>query len=132
MDVGVDTEQFFELYDAIAVEVVDSTAPNTDAGLSMSNRAMAEKVCQIMGWEDFDMFESHDMQKAYDSNVAETCKAYAFVSFLRWRVFSIALQRGVGYESFNHKAATYSEYWYIALVERWAELSGVVPSRRSN
>ena len=114
-----DTDQFFAAYDDIAVEIVDNSEPNADVDLSFSNRELAENICQVMAWEDFDLFETHDFEAVHRDGMAGVCLAYAFLSFLRWRVFTTAAARGVGIATFNDKAIAYSEYWYIKLVERW-------------
>ena len=110
---------FFAQYDDLAVEIVDRDAPIDDVGLSFSNRELAQKICFAMGWEDFDLFEQHDFQKVFEENIPENCLTYAFISFLRYRLFSEAQQRGIGLPAFNERAVAYSEYWYITLVERW-------------
>jgi hypothetical protein len=122
---AIDTDQFFAAYDDIAVEIVDSSEPNTDVDLVFSNRQLAENICRAMGWEDFDLFETHDFAGVYASGSADHYLAYAFLSFLRFRVFSTAARRGVGNVTFNAKAVAYSEYWYIKLVERWNEQNPV-------
>lgn len=120
---SVDAENIFALYDDLAVEVIDDTRPNTEAALAYSNRELAENICRTMKWEDFDLFESHDFETVHEGEDEGTCLAYAFLSFLRWRLFSEASKRGVGIEVFNQKAIAYSEYWYIKLVERWNSLN---------
>jgi hypothetical protein len=120
---SVDAESIFALYDDLAVEIIDDARPNTDAALSYSNRELAENICRTMQWEDFDLFETHNFEAVHAADDEKTCLAYAFLSFLRWRVFHEASKRGVGIEAFNQKAAAYSEYWYITLVERWNALT---------
>lgn len=116
---AVDPEDIFRLYDDLAVEIIDDDRKNEDVDLPYSNRELAENVCSAMKWEDFDLFEAHDFESVNEAGDGDTCLAYAFLSFLRWRVFTEASKRGIGVEAFNLKAATYSEYWYIALVEKW-------------
>lgn len=118
---SAEAESFFALYDDLAVEIVDDPSPNDDAALSYSNRELAENICQSLAWEDFDLFDRHDYDGVLASGQAGECLAYAFLSFLRWRLFTEASKRGVGIEEFNQRAAAYSEYWYIKLVERWNE-----------
>jgi hypothetical protein len=113
------TGDIFSVYDDLAVEVVSDTRSNEDVALSFSNRELAESICQAMEWEDFDLFETHDFEGVHKNNVPEACLAYGFLSFLRWRLFTRASAAGVGIESFNERAAAYSEYWYIRLIEAW-------------
>ena len=127
----MDVEDIFALYDDLAVEVVSSTEPNTDAALTYSNQELAENVCTAMGWEDFDLFDHHDFDTIYAAGDGNTCLAYAFLSFLRWRLFTMASTRGVGNEPFNQKSAAYSEYWYIRLVERWNESNPDSPAMKA-
>lgn len=112
-------DNFLDPYDDIAVEIVDSSTPNTDIGLSFSNRELAENICQTMGWESFDLFETQDFEGVEARGDGTECLAYAFIALLRWRVFTVAASRNVGNEMFNTKVATHSEYWYIKLVDTW-------------
>lgn len=126
---SVDAESIFALYDDLAVEIIDDDRQNEDVALSYSNRELAENICRAMQWEDFDLFESHDFESVNEGGDPATCLAYAFLSFLRWRVFTEASKRGIGIEAFNQKAAAYSEYWYIALVEKWNQQSEATPMK---
>ncbi|AMO44155.1 hypothetical protein DSS3P8_097 [Roseobacter phage DSS3P8] len=128
---SIDTQGFLDLYDDIAVEIVDSAEPNTDVDLTFSNRELSENICQAMDWEDFDLFETHDFQAIYDAADSASCLAYAFIAFLRWRVFTTASSRGVGEEGFNIRAATHSEYWYIKLVDRWNQQNPAAPQMKA-
>lgn len=119
-----DTESLFEPYDVLAVEVLGNHTKNTDVSLSYTNQELAEHICQAMGWEDFDLFEHHDFPEVALSDDPAVCLSYAFLSFLRWRVFTTASARSIGVEAFNQKAAAYSEFWYISLVERWNNMAG--------
>lgn len=125
----VDSESIFALYDDLAVEVVSDDSPNDDVELIFTNRELSEKICEKMGWEDFDLFETHDFEIAQERAVADECLAYAFISFLRYRLFTRASEGRVGVEAFNQSAAAYSEFWYIKLVEQWNELSDGTPMK---
>ena len=114
----------FELYDDLAVLVVSSKMSNDSVDLKYTNLELSENICSIMEWETFDLFETHDFQEVMDADEADKCLAYAFISFLRWRLFTEARKLGIGPDDFNINAAVYSEYWYIKLVERWSVLSG--------
>lgn len=126
---SIDPEDVFSLYEGIAVEIIDSTSPNDDVSLSYSNRELAENICQTMKWEEFDLFEHHNFEVVYEEGDAAKCLSYAFLSFLRWRLFTEASARGIGIEVFNIKAAAYSEYWYVKLVERWNESNAGSPMK---
>jgi hypothetical protein len=115
-------------YDDIAVEVVSSDTSNMDVSLAFTNRELVEHVCRALNVEDFDLFEEHAFELVYEEHLArgddaraETPLAYAFIAFLRWRVFTIAMDRGVGIPTFSEKAASHSEMWYIRLVDLWNE-----------
>jgi hypothetical protein len=114
-----DVDSFLAPYDDIAVEVVDSTLPNTDVGLTYSSRELAENICQTMGWESFDLFESHAFEKVAARAESSECLSYAFIAFLRWRVFTTAQERKIGAPDFNAKVAAHSEFWYIKLLDVW-------------
>lgn len=121
---------FIAPYDDIAVDIVSSSEPNVDGGLPHSGKDLAEIVCKILGVEDFDLFEKHDFYEVHKRGVREECLAYAFIAFLRWRVFRTATERGVGIEEFNQKCTAHSEMWYIRLVDTWG--SKVFPDVKCN
>lgn len=114
---------FLDVYDDLAVEIVDDVRKNTDAALDFSNQELAENICQTMEWEDFDLLSYFGFEDIHRSSDARIVLAHAFISFLRWRLFSEASRRGIGDVEFNQRAEAYSEYWYIALVHRWNALS---------
>ncbi|WNL50700.1 hypothetical protein RPALISO_113 [Ruegeria phage RpAliso] len=117
-------EGLFAAYDDLAVDIVSSAAPNTDVDLTMSNRQLAENICEAMNWEDFDLLGKYDFEEVNTSENPAAILAHAFVSFLRWRLFSEAQKRGIGDAAFNLRCITYSEFWYIKLVNRWSTLNG--------
>lgn len=112
-------DHVLDMYEDVAVETVSSTAPNTDVSLDFSNRELAEQVCQLMKWESFNLFETHDFDSVINRNVRDELLAYAFISFLRWRMFITSQSSGIGIPSFNERSAAYSEMWYVTLVEAW-------------
>lgn len=126
-----DSDNFLAPYDDIAVEVVDSTTPNADVGLSYSCRELAENVCQTMGWESFDLFEKHDFAVVNARGEGQECLAYAFIAFLRWRVFTTAASQNVGNQEFNAKASAHAEYWYIRLIDTWNKCNPNAPQMRA-
>ena len=79
-----------------------------------------------MDWESFDLFEEHAFEAVLSAGDPETMLAYAYLSFLRWRVFTQASALQVGLEEFNQTAAAYSEMWYIKLVCAWSAANGNV------
>lgn len=117
------SEELMAPYDDIAAELVVSKDLNSDVDLPYSNWDLVEIVCKTLDVEDFDLFETHDFEHVHVHGNAERCLAYAFIAFLRWRVFSRALQLNVGIHSFSEKAQAHSEYWYIKLVDRWSQLN---------
>jgi len=116
-------EGLLDVYDDLAVEIVDSKSSNADVDLVYSNRELAENICRAMDWEDFDLLGFFDFQAIHDEGTAQEILAHAFVSFLRYRLFSAALRRGIGDSEFNQQTVAYSEYWYIKLVHRWNDLT---------
>lgn len=116
-------EAFLDVYDDLAVEIVDEDVKNEAAALDFTNQELAENVCRAMDWEDFDLLAHFDFAAVSDSGNVEHILAHAFVSFLRWRLFTAAMERGIGDNAFNQSCAAYSEFWYIALVHRWNDLS---------
>lgn len=116
-------EALLDLYDDLAVEIVDETAENTEAELPFSNRELAENICRAMGWEDFDLLAKYDFAEVEKTGQAEAVLAHAFISFLRWRLFRAATERSVGDAQFNQSCTAYSEYWYITLIRRWKSMT---------
>lgn len=125
-----ETENFLAPYEDIAVEVVESAEPNSDVDLTYSNKELAVNICQAMGWEDFDLFEGQDFEGVNLRGDGPECLAYAFIAFLRWRVFMLAAKRNVGNEQFNASAAAHSELWYIKLVDRWNKQNPHAPQMK--
>lgn len=119
-----EAEALLDIYDDLAVEIVDDAAKNTDADLPYSNRELAENICRSMDWEDFDLLGKFEFEKIAAEAPSPVVLAHAFISFLRWRLFRLASARGIGDEAFNQSCTAYSEYWYITLVRRWNELEG--------
>lgn len=120
-------ERLLDIYDDLAVEIVDSKVLNTDVDLPFSNHDLAVNICRAMDWDDFDLLGFFDFPAIHDSVEAEEILAHAFVSFLRFRLFSTALRQGTGSQEFNQSAAAYGEYWYIKLVHRWNTLTNSRP-----
>lgn len=120
-------ERLLDIYDDLAVEIVDSQVQNTDVDLPFSNHELAVNICRAMGWDDFDLLGFFDFPTVHDGGDAEEILAHAFVSFLRFRLFSTAIRQGIGSPEFNQSATAYGEYWYVKLVHRWNALTNNRP-----
>ena len=120
---GPEIEAFLDIYDDLAVDIVDEDVKNVAAALDYTNQELAEYICRIMDWEDFDLLGHFDFEAVHEEGNVEHILAHGFVSFLRWRLFSAALQHGIGDSEFNQSCAAYSEYWYIELVRHWNALT---------
>jgi len=116
-------EAFLDVYDDLAVDIVDEDVKNEAAALDYSNQELAENICQTMGWEDFDLLGHYDFAAVMESGNTAHILCHAFISFLRWRLFTAAMEKGVGDPQFNQSCAAYSEFWYISLVHHWNALS---------
>ena len=124
----IDLPSFFDDYEDLAVEIVDDAESNeAEYCLPYSNRELADMICGAMDWEDFDLFEKQPFEEVYERRDEAELLAYAFISFLRYRLFKAAGEQGIGNALFNQKVMAYSEYWYIRLVEKWNQLSGDAP-----
>lgn len=108
-----------DIYDDLAVTIVDDVQSNVDVNLSLSNQEIAELVCTSMGWEDFDLLGHFDFDAAEKSSDTSTVLAHAFISFLRWRLFNAAAHQQIGDQEFNVQCVAYSEYWYLRLIQKW-------------
>lgn len=119
-----------DVYDDLAVEVVSDNVPNTVVDMPYSNMELSENICKAMDWEDFDILARHEFAEIEKSGEAKVVLAYAFLSFLRWRLFDEATRRGIGDADLNTRFCTYAEYWFIRLVKRWKFLSTGTPQTK--
>ena len=114
---------FFDLYDELALAVLDDQRPNTHSGMEMSNADMVEEICRLMEWEDFDIFTPFDFEKVYKNGSLHQILAHFYLSHLRLDVFYSAKQEEIGDHLFNITASSFSEYWYLKLRDRYDALS---------
>lgn len=113
---------FFDLYDDVALAVLDDQRPNTDVGMEMSNAEMVEEICRVMGWEDFDILTAFDFDKVYKDGALHQILAYFYLAHLRLAIFEVARDENIGDALFNKAAVAFSEYWYLKLRDRYDAL----------
>lgn len=113
---------FFDIYDDLALAVLDDRRPNLQNGMEMSNADMVEEICRIMGWEDFDIFTPYDFDKVYKDGAMHQILAHFYLAHLRLEVFNSAGVEGIGDQLVNKSAVTFSEYWYLKLRDRYDAL----------
>lgn len=113
---------FFDMYDDVALAVLDDQRPNTDVGMEMSNSELTEEVCRLMDWEDFDVFTPFDFGKVYKSGATHQILAYFYLAHLRLEIFTAAQNEEIGDRLFNKTAISFSEYWYLKLRDRYDAL----------
>lgn len=118
----------FKPYDDLAVEVLQDHSPNI-GGVTLSNPEIAEKVCQIMNWQDFDLFTAHPFDEVYSRATPPEVLAYSLIALLRMKVFGLATARKIGAPGFNEKALTHSNVWNVKLSELWVALRKGEPVR---
>lgn len=116
--------EFFDVYDDLALHVLDDRRPNHQNGMEMSNADMVEEVCRIMGWEDFDVFTPYDFEKVYKDGATHQILAHFYLAHLRLEVFNSAIAESIGDPLVNKAALTFSEYWYLKLRDRYDALFG--------
>jgi hypothetical protein len=116
-----DLASFFEMYDDVAVEVLEDQTPDR-GGFARTCPQIAETVCQIMNWSDFDLFETHDFEAAYKRGEPSISLAYSMIAFLRGEVFGRAEAQGLGNTAFNEELRTHSQFWHKKLSEQWVAL----------
>jgi hypothetical protein len=115
-------EGYFDQYGPIALEVVSGEDANIHLGLPQSNTQVCWQICQTMRWPEFNLFENHDFQAVEALGTRDMCLAYGLIAFLRWQVFTLASDRGVGLPHFNMEAVRLSEDWYVRLMQRCSHL----------
>lgn len=113
---------FFDLYDEVALAVLDDQRPNTHSGMEMSNADMVEEICRLMEWEDFDIFTPFDFGKVYKDGAVHQILAHFYLAHLRLEIFYSAKQEEIGDRLFNKTAISFSEYWYLKLRDRYDAL----------
>lgn len=113
---------FFDLYDDLAIVVLDDTQPNYQNDMEISNAEMVEEICRMMDWEDFDILAPIDFAKVYKDGAVHQILAYFYLAHLRCELFYTAQREEVGDYVFNKTAVAYSEYWYLRLRDRYDAL----------
>jgi hypothetical protein len=125
-----DLDSFLEMYDEVAVELLGDPTPDR-GGFNRSCPQIAETVCQIMNWPDFDLFAPHDFEAAYKEAEPSKSLAYAMIAYLLGAVFRRAETMGLGNTPFNEEVATHAEFWHQKLTEQWVALrQGKTPSHK--
>lgn len=113
---------FFEVYEDLAIAVIDDERPNLDIGLELSNSEMAEVVCELMEWESFDLFQTMDFLDIYNRGGSPQVLSYCYMAFLRWELWLAAINQKIGDAAFNEQACADSELWYCRLRDRYAAM----------
>lgn len=116
-------QAFFDPYDDIAVEVCSSPYPN-EILPDLTNLDICEEVCDALDVDTFDLFADIPTATIETSTDPETVRAYAFMYLLRWQIFAVAKEFGVGGDDFNDLALAHSEVWYLRLANRYSVLTG--------
>jgi len=111
--------EFFDQYDDLALAVIEDNRPNMQNGMEMSNAEMVEAVCDLMGWEDFDLFASYDFEAAYKNGSMNQILAHFYIAHLRCELFYSARQENIGDYAVNQYAVAFSEYWYMKLRDKY-------------
>lgn len=116
-------EEFFNQYDDLAVEVLEDTRPNFDAGMEMSNVDMVEYILEYMEWECFDLLQPMPFDDIYARGALHEIGSYMFLAYLRWDLFTQAHQVQIGDPVFNELARTHAEVWYLKLRDKYESMS---------
>lgn len=113
----------FSIYDDLAVAVCDGRVPNDDYGMEFTNEELCGMICDCLDVDYFDLFEDvkpHEVEASEDPDVIQ---GHAFIYFLRYQVFAIALEQGIGDNAFSETIMAHSEMWFIRLTDRWNVLT---------
>lgn len=108
----------YDQYNAIAVELLRDTRPNTQFGLASSNSQMVEFVQRVMGVDEVDVLGEYYFDQAITQCDVDRIVACSFIALLRFQTFSTARERQVGVTGITLTAQAYSEYWYLRLKDR--------------
>lgn len=112
-------EQLDNLYDEIAIAVLDDTSPNYAAfDVPYSNKELGEEICRIMEWEEFDLLIHHDFEAIYISGGLPQLRAYAYLAHLQFEVALTAMGNNIGDPALNQQLHAYCEYWFLKLRDR--------------
>jgi len=109
----------FEEYDDLACAVLDDRNPNIANDMDITNAEMAEEVCELLGWEDFDLLAPLDFEGIYVRGSMDQLLAYFYMSHLRFELFNSAYMGQIGDPVLNNIAMAHSEYWYLMLRDKY-------------
>ena len=107
--------EFLDQYDDLACSVVGDQRPNINVGIEYSNAELVEEVCELMGWEDFDLMAPYDFEEAYNSGDRSTILAHLYINHLRLDLFFSANVHDIGDTLVNTHAIAFSDYWFRKL-----------------
>lgn len=110
---------YFDQYEDLALAIIDDKRPNFQNGLELSNIEMVAAICEIMHWEDFDLFAPYDFEDIYTNGELPQILAFFYLAHLRHELFYSALQGSIGDRNINIYAKVFSEYWYNKLQDRY-------------
>jgi len=116
------TANYFAPWDKLATEVVNMTEGNPSYTVGGSNAQLAQLVCNLMGWDGFDLLGEYDFKEAYMRGNIHEVQAHCCLAFLKFRLFQIAGEREVGDMVYNYVAVAASEYWYRLLSDKFRAL----------
>jgi hypothetical protein len=122
IDERAQLEKFLDRYDDLACVVVEDQRPNDSYGLDMCNQELVETICDALDWDGFSLFDNFDFEEVVKLDDKEVIRAYCFLAFLRMDLFWAALNGQIGDPVFNKFVATYSEYWFKRLLDRYNSL----------
>lgn len=119
---SIDLTQHMAAYDALAVELLSMTTPNTSDGFAFSNVQLSGLICALMKWEDFDLLGTYNFAEVFVTGSKESVQALCFIAYLRLHLFRNAIRREVGPEKYNVFAAAVHEYWHKKLLDKFYSL----------
>jgi len=127
MNEETNVAEYFDQYEDLAVAVINDHRPNMTNDMEMSNMDMASEICDVLDWEEFDLFTPYDFEKAYNEGTAEEVRAHFYLTHLRLDLFYSAQEHGIGDEVLNRHAVAYSEYWWMRLRDKYEALHAGEP-----
>jgi len=113
---------YFAPWNALATEVACMTDNNPTYTVGGSNIQLSKLICELMGWEGFDLLGEYDFKEAYDRGNIQHVQAHCCLAFLKFRLFQIAGEREVGDMIYNYVAVASNEYWYQLLSDKFRAL----------
>lgn len=125
----VDTiTNYFAPWNALATEVACMTDENHTYTVGGSNIQLSKLICELMGWEGFDLLGEYDFKEAYERGCIQQVQAHCCLAFLKFRLFQIAGEREVGDMVYNYVAVAANEYWYQLLSDKFRGLVTNTPT----